>query len=163
MIETIGNFAIKVDDLSDGEVIKLLEEHLADMYAISPPESVHALDVEALRSPNIKLFSAWICGELEGCLAIKRLSSSHSELKSMRTVAASRNNGVGSILLLYALNTAFDEGYRRASLETGTQAFFEPARKLYEKFGFRHCEPFSNYQLDPNSVFMTRELITRLI
>ena len=40
---------IKHDDLSSGDVIALLEEHLKDMYATSPPESVHALDVNALK------------------------------------------------------------------------------------------------------------------
>ncbi|MGR5279626.1 GNAT family N-acetyltransferase [Vibrio rotiferianus] len=154
---------IKIDDLSGGEVIKLLEEHLADMYATSPAESVHALDVEALKSPDITFFSGWVNGELQGCLAIKQLTPRHVELKSMRTSNSSRKSGVATQLLTHALNTAIDKGYRKVSLETGTQQFFQPARNLYEKFGFTYCEPFSDYELDQHSHFMTRELVEKFV
>ena len=40
---------IEVDDLTRPAVIELLREHLRNMYEITPPESVHALDLEALR------------------------------------------------------------------------------------------------------------------
>ncbi len=154
---------IKIDDLSGGEVIKLLEEHLADMYVISPPESVHALDVQALKSPKITFFSAWKSNELQGCLAIKELTPEHIELKSMRTSQSARKSGVATKLLNHALNEAIDRGYRKASLETGTQDFFKPARNLYEKFGFTYCEPFSDYKLDPHSHFLTRELAEKFV
>ncbi|MEF1309866.1 GNAT family N-acetyltransferase [Vibrio mytili] len=149
---------IVIDDLSGGEVIHLLEEHLADMYANSPPESVHALDVESLKSPDITFFSAWIGGELQGCLAIKQLTPEHIELKSMRTSSLARRSGVASALLTHALNTAIENGYQKVSLETGSQAFFKPARNLYEKFGFCYCEPFADYTEDPMSRFMTKML-----
>ncbi len=154
---------IKVDDLSSGEVIKLLEEHLADMYATSPAESVHALDVEALKSSEITFFSGWSNGELQGCLAIKQLTPLHIELKSMRTSSSSRKSGVATKLLTHALNTALDNGYQKVSLETGTQQFFQPARNLYEKFGFTYCEPFADYEVDPHSHFMTRELVEKFV
>ncbi len=154
---------IKIDDLSGGEVIQLLEQHLADMYATSPPESVHALDVEALKSPAITFFSGWLGGELQGCLAIKELTPNHIELKSMRTTNASRKSGVASKLLTHALNSAIERGYQQVSLETGTQDFFLPARNLYEKFGFSDCGPFADYELDPHSHFMTRELAEKLV
>ncbi|MFA0434576.1 GNAT family N-acetyltransferase [Vibrio cyclitrophicus] len=154
---------IKIDDLSGGEVIELLEEHLVDMYATSPPESVHALDVDALKSPDITFFSGWVNGELQGCLAIKQLTSNHVELKSMRTSNSSRKSGVATKLLTHALNTAIDKGYSKVSLETGTQQFFQPARNLYEKFGFTYCEPFANYELDPHSHFMTKELVEKFV
>lgn len=153
---------IKIDDLSGGEVIKLLEEHLADMYATSPPESVHALDVNALKSPDITFFSGWIGGELQGCLAIKQLTPQHIELKSMRTSSSSRKSGVATKLLAHALNAAIDKGCQKVSLETGTQDFFLPARNLYEKFGFTYCEPFADYKLDPHSHFMARDLVEKL-
>ncbi|MGF1845432.1 GNAT family N-acetyltransferase [Vibrio clamense] len=154
---------IKIDDLSGGEVIELLEEHLADMYATSPPESVHALDVDALKSPEVTFFSGWVNGELQGCLAIKQLNSNHVELKSMRTSNSSRKSGVATKLLTHALNTAIEKGYSKVSLETGTQQFFQPARNLYEKFGFTYCEPFANYELDPHSHFMTKELVEKFV
>ncbi|WP_432454677.1 GNAT family N-acetyltransferase [Agarivorans sp. QJM3NY_29] len=149
---------IIIDDLSGGEVIQLLEEHLADMYATSPPESVHALDVDGLKVPEVTFFSAWLGNELQGCLAIKQLTSEHIELKSMRTAHAARKSGVASKLLTHVLNVATENGYRKVSLETGSQAFFKPARSLYEKFGFSYCGPFSDYTEDPNSRFMTKEL-----
>lgn len=152
---------IRIDDLTGGEVIALLEEHLADMYATSPPESVHALDVAALKSSDITFFSAWLNGELQGCLAIKQLTPEHIELKSMRTSSVSRQSGVASKLLVHALNVAIDRGYQKISLETGTQDFFRPARNLYEKFGFRYCGPFAGYHEDPHSCFMTRELVEK--
>lgn len=154
---------IKIDDLSGGEVIQLLEEYLADMYATSPPESVHALDVEALKSPTITFFSGWLGGELQGCLAIKELTPQHIELKSMRTANAARKSGVAAKLLKHALNLAIEQGYQQVSLETGTQDFFLPARNLYEKFGFSYCGPFADYEIDPHSHFMTRKLVEKFV
>ncbi|WP_206674688.1 hypothetical protein [Rheinheimera pleomorphica] len=88
---------IKLDDLSGGEVITLLREHLADMYATSPPESVHALDVDALKASNICFFSAWQGNGLAGCVAIKALDSQLAELTSMRTAAAFRGEGAANM------------------------------------------------------------------
>ncbi|CAH0543192.1 GNAT family N-acetyltransferase [Vibrio marisflavi] len=149
---------IIVDDLSSGKVIKLLEEHLSDMYINSPPESVHALDVDSLKSPEITFFSCWVGDELQGCLAIKQVTSEHIELKSMRTLNTARKSGVASHLLTHVMSIASHNGYRRVSLETGTQEFFKPARNLYEKFGFSYCAPFADYKEDAHSCFMTREL-----
>lgn len=149
---------IRIDDLQGGEVIQLLEEHLQDMYATSPAESVHALDVEALKAPEITFFSGWKHGELLGCVALKELDSEQVELKSMRTASDARNLGVASSLLQHVLTIASERGYRCVNLETGSQAFFMPAHRLYEKFGFSYCGPFGNYREDPNSKFMTRRL-----
>ncbi|WP_026374840.1 GNAT family N-acetyltransferase [Aestuariibacter salexigens] len=149
---------IKIDDLSSRDVIELLKEHLSDMYATSPPESVHALDLRALKAPNITFFSAWEHREILGCVALKRLDSGHVELKSMRTARNFRNRGVAKSLLNHVISNAHDLGYSKMSLETGTQDFFGPARKLYEAFGFRYCDPFSDYKLNVNSCFMTRNL-----
>lgn len=149
---------IKIDDLSGGEVIELLEEHLADMCATSPPESVHALDLDGLKSPEITFFSAWKGSQLLGCVAIKELDTQHAELKSMRTSQFARKSGVASKLLQHVLDTATARQYRRISLETGSEDYFKPARNLYQKFGFGYCEPFANYVLDPHSHFMSIEL-----
>ncbi|CAM3897351.1 putative N-acetyltransferase YsnE [Vibrio aerogenes CECT 7868] len=147
---------IRIDDLQGGEVIALLEEHLADMYATSPPESVHALDVEALKSPEITFFSCWKDQTLLGCVAIKELDAKHAELKSMRTSGHARQSGVASKLLTHVLAIAEQRQYERISLETGAENYFRPARNLYEKFGFEYCTPFADYSPDPNSKFMTR-------
>lgn len=149
---------IKVDDLSGGEVLQLLEEHLADMYATSPPESVHALDVKGLKSPEITFFSGWLNGRLQGCVALKSHSDTLVELKSMRTTSDARNRGVASKLLNHVLEISKARGYQDISLETGSEDYFRPARKLYEKFGFQYCDPFASYSEDPNSYFMTLSL-----
>ena len=149
---------IKIDDLNDGKVIELMEEHLADMYATSPPESVHALDIEALKSPGITFFSARENELLAGCVALKELSKTKLELKSMRTSHSFRNKEVASKLLTFVINLAKEKKYKIISLETGTQSYFDPARNLYKKFGLQDCEPFSNYQLNPNSHLMNLKL-----
>ena len=149
---------ITPDDLSGGEVIALLQEHLADMYATSPPESVHALDVDALKASNIRFFSAWQDGVLAGCVAIKTLDNNGAELKSMRTATACRGKGVGQALLQFIIDHAQVQGFTVLSLETGTQDYFAPARNLYRKFGFTECGPFGQYKLDPHSHFMTLTL-----
>ncbi len=149
---------IKIDDLKGSEIYELLQEHLRSMFLHSPPESVHALDIEALREPGITFWTVWENGELLGCGALKELDSQHAEIKSMRTSSPHLRKGVAKNLLHHILEEAKRRGYSRLSLETGSMEAFEPARKLYANFGFTYCEPFADYIEDPNSVFMTREL-----
>ena len=149
---------IKLDDLNGHEVSQLLLEHLQNMRRISPPESVHALDVDGLRKPDVTFWTVWENGELLGCGALKELDDQHGEVKSMRTASQHLRKGVARRLLEYILDEARRRGYRRISLETGSQKEFEPAHKLYAGCGFTLCEPFADYVDDPNSVFMTREL-----
>lgn len=149
---------IRRDDLTDSAVIELLEEHLRNMYEWSPPESVHALDLSKLRAPEVTFWTIWRDDLLMGCGALKELSLDHGEVKSMRTPQARRGAGAGRAILAHIVETAQARGYTKLSLETGTQPGFEPARKLYESFGFRYCGPFGNYRADPNSSFMTLEL-----
>ncbi len=149
---------IKIDDLSGPEIHGLLQQHLRSMMLLSPPESVHALDIEGLRQPEVAFWSAWEDGELLGCGALKQLGPGHAEIKSMRTAEAHTRKGVARNLLAHLIDEARRCGYTRLSLETGSMQAFEPARKLYSDFGFTYCEPFADYVEDPHSVFMTREL-----
>jgi putative acetyltransferase len=149
---------IRIDDLTGSEIAAFLEEHIRDMKSVSPPESKHALDLDGLRSPDITFWTVRDETGLIACGAIKRLDAEHAEVKSMRTASSCRGQGVASTLLRHMLDEAGRRGYRRLSLETGSMPFFEPARKLYEKFGFGYCTPFADYRDDPNSVFMTRIL-----
>lgn len=146
------------DDLSGPEVQALLAEHLQNMHSISPRESVHALDLDGLRRPDITFWTVWAEDELLGCGALRELTPGHGEVKSMRTALAHRGRGVARAMLVHILAEAQARGYGRVSLETGSQAAFEPARRLYASHGFVPCPPFGDYRLDPNSVFMTREL-----
>lgn len=149
---------IIVDDLKGSEIYALLQEHLDSMKLYSPPESIHALDLDALRKPNITFWTAWEDGELLGCGALKELDAQHGEIKSMRTSARHLRKGVARALLTHIIAEAERRRYRRLSLETGSHEAFLPARKLYTALGFSDCGPFADYILDPYSVFMTREL-----
>ena len=146
---------IRRDDLSGPEIRALLEEHLRSMHSISPPESVHALDLEGLRRPGITFWTAWSGEELLGCGALKELDAWHGEIKSMRTALRARRAGVARTMLEHIIGVARSRRYARLSLETGSQREFEPARRLYEGFGFDYCPPFEGYVEDPHSVFMT--------
>lgn len=149
---------IVVDDLKGPEVAALLEDHLHSMTLHSPPESIHALDLEKLRKPEITFWSAWENGELLGCGAIKELDPEHAELKSMKTDPKHLRKGVAEKLLVHIIEEARGRGYKRLSLETGSMDAFLPARKLYEKHGFAECGPFADYALDVNSLFMGKGL-----
>ncbi len=149
---------IHVDDLSGPEIAALLDEHLAGMRSLSPPESVHALPLEELRRPEVTFWSAWENSELLGCGALKHLDPEQGEIKSMRTASNHQRKGVAHALLQHILAEARRRGYRRLSLETGSQPGFEPARQLYSRAGFVACAPFADYTNDPNSFFLTLAL-----
>jgi putative acetyltransferase len=124
------------------------------MHAASPPGSVHALDIQKLRDPSISFWSAWEEGALQACGALKDLGDGDAELKSLRTTRAVRGRGLGTAVLQHLLSVAIDLGYRQVLLETGSQEFFAPARRLYARHGFTVCAPFGGYSQDTSSVFM---------
>lgn len=146
---------IKIDDLTGPEVAELVGEHLQGMSLNSPPESIHALNLEGLQKPEITFWSAWEGKELVGCGALKEIDGHHGEIKSMRTSTLHLRKGVARRMLQHIIEEAQRRGYRQLSLETGSMDAFEPARRLYASFGFQYCQPFSDYMEDPNSVFMT--------
>lgn len=149
---------IETDDLTRPEIHALLNEHLQNMYELSPPESVHALDLSKLRKPEITFWTAWDEGTLVGCGALREMDAKHGEVKSMRTPSAIRRRGAGRAILAHIVDVARSRGYERLSLETGSMDAFKPARTLYESFGFSYCGPFGDYTDDPNSTFMTLRL-----
>jgi putative acetyltransferase len=149
---------IAQDPLTDSGIIELLEEHLAHMHATSPPGSVHALDLDALRSPQVTFWSVRCGDEVVGCGALTELAPDHGEIKSMRTARKWLGKGVASLMLHHIIDTARERGYQHVSLETGSGQAFEPAHSLYLKFGFAYCGPFADYKEDPFSRFMTRAL-----
>jgi putative acetyltransferase len=146
-----GNFA-------DPRVIALLQTHVSSARAQTAAGSAHALDLSGLQSPDIRFWAVWDGEALVGMGALKQLSLDHGEIKSMHTAKAVRGRGVGSMMLEHILAAARAAGLSRLSLETGSWAFFLPARALYRRHGFVECGPFADYVSDPNSVFMTREL-----
>ncbi|MFI2611565.1 GNAT family N-acetyltransferase [Kitasatospora sp. NPDC018619] len=149
---------IAVDDLTGPEIVAFLDSHLREMRSTTPLESKHALDLDALRKPDVTFWSIRDGDSLVGCGAVKQLEVGHGEIKSMRTDPSRKRSGIASALLGHIVEESRRMGYTRLSLETGSTEFFAPARALYEKFGFAYCAPFADYREDPNSVFMTRAL-----
>ena len=149
---------IVVDDLSGPEIADFLNDHVDQMRSITPIEAAYALDLDGLRRPEITFWSVWDEDRLVGCGAIKQLDAGHAELKSMRTAPARRRSGIGALLLTHIIGESQRLGFARLSLETGSDEFFQPARSLYERFGFAYCEPFGDYRPDQLSVFLTRTL-----
>ena len=167
-------------DLDNPAIIDLLKFHMDTNVAVTPPGSVHALDLEALKTPDIAFFAGWEDDTLLVIGAVKDMAPQpvhdsptgspqdsphgdlhgdlHGEIKSMRTVEAQRGRGIGAAMLDHLVAYAQSRGMTRLWLETGAFDYFAPARKLYQRRGFTFCEPFADYTLDPNSVFMTRAL-----
>jgi putative acetyltransferase len=149
---------IELDDLSRIAVLGLLEEHLRNMYELSPPDKVFAFDASKLKAPGVTFWTAWNADSLLGCAALKEISSTEGEIKSMRTPAALRKTGAGRALLNHIIEVARSRGYHALYLETGCHPAFLPAQSLYRSAGFTVCGPFGAYRENGNSVFMSLRL-----
>ena len=149
---------ISIDDPRAPDVRALLQRHLAFADSQSPPEDVHALDVEGLVDPNVTFFSFRREGELLGVAALKRLDARHAEVKSMHTAETARGRGIGAAMVAHLISVARQRGFERLSLETGSVAAFAPARSLYARAGFELCAPFGDYRPSRHSTFMTMAL-----
>lgn len=149
---------IREDDLMGQKIADFLREHMEEMHEITPPESVHALDLDALRSPEITFWTIWEGDELLGCGALKELDARSGEIKSMRTARPHRGKGIASKMLEHIIQEARRRAYGCLNLETGAMPEFAPARALYIRYGFEYRGPFGDYIDDPNSVFMTKKL-----
>jgi len=145
--------------LEDQAVLDLIQLHRTRALAVTPLCSAHALDISGLKAPEVSFWSAWDGDLLLGIGALKRLDATHGEVKSMHTAEVARRRGVGSAMLRHIMGAAREQGMRRLSLETGAMDYFAPARALYARHGFVECPPFGDYRPDPNSVFMTLDLV----
>jgi putative acetyltransferase len=152
---------ISIDDPRAEDVRELLGRHLAFARSHTPPEDVHALDLDGLLDPAVTVFSFRLDGELLAVGALKRLDGRHAELKSMHTARSARRRGIGRAMVEHLIVVACDRGFRQVSLETGSMPAFAPARLLYAGAGFRPCEPFGEYRPSPNSTWMTLSLSGR--
>lgn len=149
---------IREDDLTGEAIARFLRDHLDHMRAVTPPESVHALDRAGLGAPEITFWSVWEGEELVACGALKELDPRSGEVKSMRTAEARRWEGIGTRMLEHIEREAMRRGYDSLKLETGAMSEFAAARALYERHGFVRCGPFGDYTDDPNTVFMEKTL-----
>jgi putative acetyltransferase len=144
--------------LDDPRVVALLDAHVTRSRAETARGSAHALDPSGLRAPDMTFWSAWEGDAVLGVGALRRLSADHGEVNSMHTAEGARRRGVGSAILRQIVATARARGMSRLSLETGSWAYFAPARALYARHGFVECALFGEYREDPNSVFMSLSL-----
>ena len=149
---------IALDILSRPEVHALLQEHLDNMYELSPPEQVFALDLSKLRSPDITFWTVWEDDILMGCGALKELSPVHGEIKSMKTPTKLRGRGAGKAVLAHIIEAAKQRNYQLLSLETGSHPAFGAAHFLYRSAGFEYSGPFAGYVKNIHSVFMALRL-----
>ena len=154
----VDHLRLELDPLTSAPVRELIETHLRLMRSQSPACSVRALEIEGLRAPGIRFWSAWINDELVGCGALKQFTPSAGEIKSMHVVSAWRGHGIAAKILAHIESAARSHGITHLSLETGSQDGFEPARQLYASFGYVECGPFGAYPDDPNSTYMTKLL-----
>ena len=146
------------NNFDNPRVNALLHYHFFQLRSNSPEGSAHVLDIEGLKVPSIKFWSIWDDDKLIGCGALKFLDQGHGEFKSIRIADEFRNMGYGIKLLDHLVIEAKKNGIKKISLETGAGNFFKPARKLFEKAGFKTCEPFAHYKIDPNSCYYTKEI-----
>ena len=157
-MDALVGLVVERDDPRRADVVRLLEAHLALMRSLSPPESVHALDLDGLTRSDMTFWTARDGGALLGCGALRELDPAHGEIKSMHTAEAGRRRGTATALLAEIERTARERGYRRLSLKTGRPGTFVAAQALYRRHGYRECPPFANYTDDPFSLCMTKEL-----
>ena len=143
-----GNF-------DNSEVLELLNKHFIELRSVSPEGSAHVLDIEGLKDQNIKFWSLWEDNLLMGCGALKFLNKEHGEFKSIRVEDRFREKDNGIKILKHLIFEAKKLNIKRISVETGTGDFFTPARKLFNKCGFKSCKPFDHYKDDPNSCYMS--------
>lgn len=155
----VVSWQFKLNGLDHPHVLALLQEHQDRMADHSPPESRHVLDVDGLKQPEITFWSLWDEDDsLLGCVALKHWDDQLGEIKSMKTATEHTRKGIGRRLMQHVLKAAYERGYQELKLETGSMAYFEPARRLYRMHGFIDCQPFGNYRHDPNSVYMSLRL-----
>jgi putative acetyltransferase len=154
----MSTWSINPDDPRNEDVVSLLQRHLDFARSVTPPEDVHALDLDGLSGPDITFVSLRDGGRLLGIGAIKQLDPIHVELKSIHTAEEARGNGVGRAIVEHLIGLARERGAGRVSLETGSMDEFAPSRSLYSRVGFVECEPFAEYVPSRNSTYMTMEL-----
>ncbi len=143
------------NNFDDPQVNELLINHFVELRSVSPEGSTHVLDIPGLKVPSIKFWSLWENDKLVGCGALKFLDSSHGEFKSIRIVDTFRGKGFGIKMINHLISEAKKLNITKISIETGSGAFFTPARKLFQKCGFKACKPFAHYKIDPNSCYFS--------
>ena len=146
------------NNFDNPQVNQLLVKHFIELRSVSPEGSTHVLDIPGLKDPSIKFWSLCENNQLIGCGALKFLDSNHGEFKSIRIADKFRGKRQGINIINHLISEAVKLNIKKLSIETGSGSYFEPARKLFLKCGFKSCEPFAHYRKDPNSCYYSLEL-----
>lgn len=149
---------VRSADLDDPRVVGLLLTHAERALAGARCRAGHALDIDALRAGDIEVVALWRYDEPVAVGALRRLDADHGELKSMFVADNVRGQGIGRRLLQAMTTLARSRGMNRLSLETGRSAYFDAARRLYERAGFEPCDAFGGLPSHPDSVFLSRRI-----
>ncbi|MEM1380147.1 MAG: GNAT family N-acetyltransferase [Pseudomonadota bacterium] len=142
----------------DPRVVELIALQKAHAERHTPPDSGHALDVEAAASDDVRFWIAIENGAAVGCIALACRSADEGEIKTMHVREEHRNHGVASELVEHVIDEARASGFRRLVLETGRSEGFAASRRLYARFGFELCDRFGPYVRDPFSFCMARQI-----
>jgi putative acetyltransferase len=139
-------FAIVPADFTDPRLLDLIRMHVVAARENSPPGFSFALDLSGLTHPAVSFFVIKAGDDIAAMGALKELTPTHGELKSMRTAPAFLRQGLAAMMLDHLIALGRSRGYTRISLETGANAAYEAANKLYVKRGFVRGPVFGDYQ-----------------
>lgn len=138
------------------EVVALIDELDAYQKPLYPPESHHGVDIATLLAPEVLFAVARdAAGAAVGCGAVL-LTPDYGELKRLYVRPAARGHGIARRLLAAIEAAAQARGCRRFMLETGVRQ--PEAIAFYRAAGYVECPPFGDYQLDPHSLFMRKDV-----
>jgi putative acetyltransferase len=149
------NIAFENPDQPD--IIALIADLDAYQLTLYPPESVYALDMAALKQPNVLFAVARdAAGAAIGCGAMV-VTPEFGEVKRMYVRPEARGQGLARRLLGMLEQAAAVRGCSRYALETGP---YQPeALALYERLGYQRSGPYGDYTNDPLSVFMQKAVL----
>jgi putative acetyltransferase len=91
--------------------------------------------------PTGRIILADCAGQLQGCVALKKVTSEICEMKRLYVRPRARGTGIGHMLVTRAIREAELAGY--VDMRLDVMAKSEPARQLYRKLGFSPAEPIS--------------------
>jgi putative acetyltransferase len=137
-------------------LIGLSDDYMASLY---PPEGNFAVDLDALSQPDISFLVARLDGKAVGCGGIKWFADGSAELKRIFVHDEARGHGIGRKIMAELEAQATARNVTRLYLETGPLNV--EAVRLYEALGYQTCGPFADYEENPHSLFMTKDLNKR--
>lgn len=139
--------AIEVRPAFPNEIDTVRELWREYWHSIGLPEDFQGF-ADELRSlpgsyapPHGVLLLAYQASGVAGTIALRRLSLQTCEVKRLYVRPHFRGLGVAKVLLSRAIEHARSIGYDEMCCDTLPQ--LTEARRLYDSYGFRECEPYS--------------------